>query len=53
MFIVDAHLDLAYNAIDRGRDVTRPARTPTLTPGPAFNNVDRISIPSKPNSAHE
>ena len=26
MFIVDAHLDLAYNAIDRGRDVTRPAR---------------------------
>ncbi len=25
MFIVDAHLDLAYNALDRGRDVTRPA----------------------------
>jgi hypothetical protein len=25
MLIVDAHLDLAYN-VDRGRDVTRPAR---------------------------
>jgi membrane dipeptidase len=25
MFIVDAHLDLAYNAMIRGRDVTRPA----------------------------
>lgn len=25
MQIVDAHLDLAYNALDRGRDVTRPA----------------------------
>ena len=24
MFLVDAHLDLAYNAV-RGRDVTRPA----------------------------
>src|SRR5437764_13569663 len=25
MMIVDAHLDLAYNAVLRGRDVTRPA----------------------------
>jgi len=25
MFIVDAHLDLSYNAVIRGRDVTRPA----------------------------
>ena len=25
MFIVDTHLDLSYNAVLRGRDVTRPA----------------------------
>ncbi|HYE17421.1 MAG TPA: membrane dipeptidase [Tepidisphaeraceae bacterium] len=37
MRIVDAHLDLAYNAVNGGRDVTRPAREqsakdPTDTP---------------------
>src|SRR5580765_1715233 len=32
MLIVDAHLDLAYNAL-RGRDVLRPAREQTCQPG--------------------
>jgi membrane dipeptidase len=40
MFIVDAHLDLAYN-VDRGRDVTRPAREQPM----ADNEVATVGLP--------
>lgn len=40
MFIVDAHLDLAYN-VDRGRDVTRPAVEQPI----ANNEIATVGLP--------
>jgi membrane dipeptidase len=40
MLIVDAHLDLAYN-VDRGRDVTRPAREQPV----ADNEIATVGLP--------
>jgi membrane dipeptidase len=41
MFIVDAHLDLSYNALDRGRDVTRPAVEQPM----ADNEIATVGLP--------
>ncbi|MEO6436282.1 MAG: membrane dipeptidase, partial [Tepidisphaeraceae bacterium] len=41
MFIVDAHLDLAYNACVRGRDVTRPA----LEQPAVDNEIATVGLP--------
>jgi membrane dipeptidase len=41
MLIVDAHLDLAYNALDRGRDVTRPAVEQPM----ADNEIATVGLP--------
>lgn len=41
MLIVDAHLDLAYNAVIRGRDVTRPASEQP----PVDNEVATVGLP--------
>jgi membrane dipeptidase len=41
LFIVDAHLDLAYNACIRGRDVTRPA----VEQPPVDNEIATVGLP--------
>ena len=41
MLIVDAHLDLSYNALDRGRDVTRPAVEQPI----ADNEIATVGLP--------
>src|SRR5438309_489620 len=41
MFITDAHLDLSYNAIIRGRDVTQPASTQPV----ADNEIATVGFP--------
>jgi membrane dipeptidase len=41
MLIVDAHLDLAYNACIRGRDVTRPAAEQP----PVDNEIATVGLP--------